>query len=531
SRLAPDSSAANVSVLLHVPPTVDPTTVRQALDRMATRHAMLRTTFETAADVPVQRVHDHLPPGWMLVESTTWDWTRLRQEAMTAAAMPFDLAQGPLWNARFFHGATQNWLLLVAHHIVVDGWSMLHLVGELKRDCAPGTGQAREAGEETGSPAPYRQFVEWHRILLAGEEGRRLSQYWQGQLAGELPSYDMLYDRPQQTLEPAHYAWRAFHVEAALVERLKALAREEGTTLYVLCLAALQALLYRYTDHEDTMVVTPVFGRSRAQFARTIGDFVNMLVLRDTVRPDCSGRELLAQTKQRFLDALTHQDYPYARLVSDVRPIHHGHRASLAQVLFVLQPFKLLAELDGQQQVLPRSASDVRQPAWASYVIPQQSGQFDLCIEMAESDEGLSGYFEYKDALLSPDRVARMQEHFVRLLEAIAGDPTRSIGSLPLMSEIERRETLSAWGQSSGGTEPDQCLHRLIERQVQRTPDAVAVEQDGLKVTYRDLELRANRLAHYLRRRGVEPGIVVGLCVERSINQIVGLLGILKSGG
>lgn len=532
SRLAPDSAAANVSVLLHVPLTVDPSTVRQALDRLAARHTMLRTTFEMEADVPVQRVHDQLPPGWMLVESATWDWSRLRQAAMTAAAMPFDLEQGPLWNARFFQGATQHWLLLVAHHIVVDGWSMLQLVEELKSDCESAGQPACETNEAvTGAPVPYGQFVEWHRALLAGDEGRRLSQFWKAQLSGELPSYDVLYDRPEQTLEPGHYAWHAFHLERPLVERLKALAHEEGTTLYVLCLAALQVLLYRYTDHEDTMVVTPVFGRSRARFARTIGDFVNMLVLRDSVRSDWTGRELLTRTKQRFLDTLAHQDYPYGRLVSDVRPTHLGHRARLAQVLFVLQPFTLLAELDGRQDVLPRAASDVRQPAWASYVIPQQSGQFDLCVEVAESEQGMSGYFEYKDTLFSPDRIARMQEHFVRLLEAMVGDPGRTIGSLPLMSEAERRHTVLDWGQSSGGIEPVECLHRLIERQSQRTPDAIALEQDGQLVTYRDLESRANRLAHYLRRRGVEPGIVVGLCLERSINLIVGMLGILKSGG
>lgn len=532
SRLAPDSAAANVSVLLHVPVTVDPPTVRQALNRLAARHAMLRTTFEMEADIPVQRVHDQLPPGWMLVESATWDWSRLRQAAMTAAAMPFDLEQGPLWNARFFQGATQHWLLLVAHHIVVDGWSMLQLVEELKSDCASAGQLASETSEAvTGAPVPYGQFVEWHRALLAGDEGRRLSQFWKAQLSGELPSYDMLYDRPEQTLEPGHYAWHAFHLERPLVERLTALAHEEGTTLYVLCLAALQVLLYRYTDHEDTMVVTPVFGRSLARFARTIGDFVNMLVLRDRLRSDCTGRELLTRTKQRLLDALAHQDYPYGRVVSDVRPTGQGHRAPLAQVLFVLQPFTLLAELDGRQHALPHAASDVRQPAWASYVIPQQSGQFDLCVEMAESEQGMSGYFEYKDALFTPDRIARMQEHFVRLLEAMVGDPGRTIGSLPLMSEAERRQTLLAWGQSSGGIEPVECLHRLIERQSQRTPDGIALEQDGQLVTYRDLESRANRLAHYLRRRGVEPGIVVGLCLERSINLIVGMLGILKSGG
>ena len=528
SRLAPASAAANVSVLLHVPPAVEPATLRDALERLAARHAMLRTTFETAADIPVQRVHDHLSPGWKVLESGTWDWNRLRQEAMAAAAAPFDLVQGPLWKACLFAGTEQTWLLLVAHHIVVDGWSMLQLVEEIKSHCGVAVETVRETA---GVPIPYHDFVEWHRTLLAGDEGRSLSQYWKSQLAGELPNYDLLYDRPQQTLEPTQYAWHAFQLDRPLVERLKAVAHEQGTTLYVVCLAALQVLLSRYTNHEDTMVVTPVFGRTRARFARTIGDFVNMLVLRDSLRPDCTGRELLTQTKERFLEALAHQDYPYARIVSDVRLIHQGQRAPLAQVLFVLQPFKLLAELDSRHTRSPRSVSGAGQPAWASYVIPQQSGQFDLCVEMAESEEGLCGYFEYKDDLLAPDRIVRMQEHFVRLLQAIAGDPGRAIGSLPLMSEIERRDTVMAWGQSPSGPEPDLCLHRLIERQAQRTPDAIALEQDGQRMTYRELESRANRLAHYLRRRGVEPGIIVGLCLERSMNLIVGLLGILKSGG
>ncbi len=532
SRLAPDSAAANVAVLLHVPPTLEPVTVREALERVAARHPMLRTTFETEADVPVQRVHDRLLPGWIVVESAAWEWHRLRQEAMTQAAMPFDLVQGPLWNACFFRGSGQNWLLLVAHHIVVDGWSMLQLVEDIKHHCAMATRPVPGGDEPVeGPPVSYREFVEWHRTVLAGQEGRTLSQYWKTRLSGELPSYDTLYDRPPATIEPSHYAWHAFQLDQHLVERLKTLAHEQGTTLYVVCLAALQVLLHRYTDHEDTLVVTPVFGRSRARFARTIGDFVNMLVLRDSLRSGCTGRELLTQTKQCLLEALAHQDYPYARLVSDVRPIHQGHRAPLAQVLFALQPFALLAELDIRRNVTQPAVAEAGLSPWASFVIPQQSGQFDLCVEMAESEQGLSGYFEYKDALLSPDRIARMQEHFVRLLEALADNPGRTVGSLPLMSEIERRDTVMSWGQSSGGMKPDQCLHRLIEQQARRTPDAVAVEQDGQSVTYRELESRANRLAHYLRRRGVEPGIVVGLCLERSINLIVGMLGILKSGG
>ena len=532
SQLAPDSAAANVSVLLHLPHGVDENLLQRALERLGERHAMLRTTFETQQDVPVQRMHDRLSLNWASIDSSAWDWVRLRREAMEAAAVPFDLMQGPLWRARFFQGNQQTWLLLVAHHIVVDGWSMIQLVSELKAHyastVAPSSNRPNGFNEP---PVPYGEFVDWHQTLLEGEEGGRLSQYWKARLAGELPSYDMLYDRSQTTVEPSHYGWHAVHIEADLTHRLKEFARTEGTTLYAVCLAALQVLLYRYTNQEDTTVVTPVFGRSRTRFAQTVGDCVNMLVLRESLQPECTGRELLAQTKHTLLEALAHQDYPYARLMSDLRPARHGQRAPLAQVLFVLQQFKLFAELDGQMSASPAAFPESRLPEWEAYVIPQQSGQFDLCIELAESKQGLRGYFEYKEALFAADRIARMQEHFVRLLEGLVKTPDEKIGWLPILSESERRQTVHAWGQSAGAVETEQSLHRLVEAQVLRTPEAIAVEQDGQSLTYRELDARANRLAHYLRRRGVVPGMVVGLCLERSLNLIVGMLGILKSGG
>ncbi len=532
SQLAPDSAAANVSVLLPLPSGVDENRLQRALEQLGARHAALRTTFETQQDVPVQRVHDRLPLVWTSVSSTEWDWTRFRRETLEVAAVPFNLLQGPLWRAALFHGRQQTWLLLVAHHIVVDGWSMVQLVDELKRLYASAdAAQPDRSSALDEPPVSYGEFVGWHQTLLEGEEGDRLSKYWKGRLAGELPSYEMLYDRPQTTVEPGRYGWHAFQIETDLAHRLKEFARIEGTTLYAVCLAALQVLLYRYTNQEDTTVVTPVFGRSRARFAQTVGDFVNMLVLRESLQPDWTGRALLAQTKDHLLEALAHQDYPYGRLVSDLRPARQGQRPPLAQVLFVLQQFKLLAELDGRMSAAASAFPETRLPEWEAYVIPQQSGQFDLCVELAESTQGLSGYFEYKEALFGADRIARMQEHFVRLLRGLVDDPTAKIGWLPLLSETEQRQTVLAWGQSSALEEPERALHRMVEAQVLRTPEAIAVEQDGQSLTYRELNARANRVAHYLRRRGVAPGVVVGLCLERSLNLIVGMLGILKSGG
>ncbi|HRC25240.1 MAG TPA: AMP-binding protein, partial [Nitrospira sp.] len=532
SQLAPDSAAANVSVILPLPFNVDQAVLEQALDRLGERHATLRTTYETQDEVPVQRIHARLPLIWTVIDASTWDWARSRREAMEAAASPFNLAHGPLWRASLFKGKQQAWLLLVAHHIAVDGWSMIHLVEDLKRNYASDGFMPQDGPNGLGSqPAPYGAFIGWHRALLESAEGGRLAQYWKARLAGELPNYDMLYDRQQTTVAPGRYAWQAIHIDRALTERLKAFAQAEGTTLYAVCLTALHALLYRYTNVEDTAVVTPVFGRSRSRFARTVGDFVNMLVLRETVQVDSTGRELLALTKRTLLEALDHQDYPYARLVSDLRPARDRQRAPLGQILFVLQQFRLLSELDGRMSGSSSSVSESCLPAWEAYVIPQQSGQFDLCLELAESEQGLTGYFEYKDDLFTPDRMARMQQHFLRVLEGLVADPAAQIGSLPLMSEAECRETVLTWGQSPELQAPAQCLHRQIEAQVLRTPDAIAVRQGDQELTYRELNARANRVAHYLRRRGVAPGVVVGLCLERSLNLIVGMLGILKSGG
>ena len=532
SQLVPDSAAANVSMLLHLPSGIDETALRQALARLGERHAILRTTYEMHQDIPVQRIHNSLPLSWTSRDASSWGWERVRREVMETATLPFDLMRGPVWRAVHFQRKQDSFLLLVAHHIAVDGWSMTLLVEDLKRHYASAQSQASNKSEGV-DPAlvPYSDYVAWHRTLLDGEEGRRLSHYWKTQLAGELPNYDMLYDRLHTTVEPSRYAWHSFHIDAALVERLKTFAQTEGATVYTVCLAALQVLLYRYTDLEETTVASPVFGRSRSRFAQTVGNFVNILVLRDSLRADCTGRELLAQTKRTLLEALDHQDYPYARLVSDLRPARDLQRAPLAQIFFVLQKFKLLTELDARMSASAPSSEGERPREWGAYVIPQQSGQFDLCVELAESDQGLSGYFEYKEQLFAPERVARMQEHFVRVLEGLVSDPAARIGELPLMSNAERHETVFAWSRSQEPAQSDQSLHRLIESQVERTPNAIAVQQGGQVLTYHDLNERANRVAHYLRRRGVVSGVVVGLCLERSINLIVGMLGILKSGG
>lgn len=529
SQLSPESAAANVSAVMRVPSDLEEARLAQVLEQLAERHATLRTTYATRDDLPIQVLHDALPIDWSAVNASGWDWERLRRECLEASTRPFDLMQGTPWRAILFRRNQDAILLLVAHHIAVDGWSLALLAEELKERYEAAGRTTDRLPRAGGQPsAAYGEFVAWHHRLLEGEEGQRQSHYWKARLAGELPEYDSLYDRPQNGVEPDRYRWHAFRIEQPLFERLKAFARQEGTTLYTLCLSALQLLLSRYTRQEETLIAAPVFGRTRAQFAGTVGDFVNMVVLRERLDEAWSGHDLLSHTKQLVLEALAHQDYPYARLVSDLRRTGTLRRPALAQVLFVLQRFRLLAELDAASACRNEEAGP--SSMWEPYVIPQQSGQFDLCVELAEGDQGLCGYLEYKAQLFTAESIARIQGHYVRLLESLVAAPTVRIGELPLMAEAER-QTILGWSRPAGQVPPDICLHRLIELQVQRTPDAIALRQNDQTCTYRDLDQQANRLAHYLRRRGVQPGVVVGLCVERSPNLIVGLLGILKAGG
>lgn len=531
SQLSPDSPAANVAVLLRLPSTIDQAILRQALSGLSARHATLRTTYETREDIPVQLVHDSLPLDWMPTDASGWRWEQIRAAALDAAAVPFDIIRGPVWRARLFKGPESSLLLLVAHHIAVDGWSMTLLVEELRREYEQRVKGGTDKSAPDPAPAPYTEYVAWHKQLLESEEGARLARYWQGRLAGEWPNYEAFYDRPRATIEPEPYAWHRFAVGLELSRKIKAVAKSEGTTSYAVCLAALQVVLHRYTHHDDVAIASPVFGRHRARFAQSVGDFVNVVMLRNTLHGEMTGRELLGATKRTVLEALDHQDYPFTRLATELRSAQDRRQGALSQVLFVLQRFKLLAELDEEMDGRETDRAAADHSAWEAYVLPQHSGQFDLCLELSEGARGMSGYLEFKSGLFDASTMARFQRHFVRALEGLVSSPGLAIDELSLMDDAEQRAVLDQW---SGGRAPigeAPCVQQLIEAQAHKTPDAVAVELGDRRLTYRELNARANRVAHYLRRRGVGPDVVVGLCLDRTPDMIVGLLGILKSGG
>ncbi|MGQ0809754.1 MAG: amino acid adenylation domain-containing protein [Nitrospiraceae bacterium] len=530
-RLAPDSKAANAALMLAVRGSVDLVALRHALQALGDRHAILRTTYAVEHGLPCQQIHSMLSIHFEATDAATWTFERVKAAAAEASEAVFDLERGPVWRAHLFRRSeTDAWLLLVAHHIAVDGWSMEILVEDFRR--LYGSIVTNEDTDVLPAAKQYSEFVRWQDGLLASSKGTVLGAYWQQKLSGELPVLDLSHDRPRPSIQRDNSAWRSFRLSEALTRRLKALAKAQGTTLYTMLVAAVQVLLYRSTGQDDILIGSPMFGRSRAAFAETVGDCVNIVVLRDHLSGSLPFIEFLAQTRRTVLEAIDHQDYPFSLLVEQLQPVRDLTRAPLVQALFVLQTFTLLTLLEEATEFDQTPVSIDRGPLQIKpYVIPQRTGQFDLTIEMSETGGALEGCFEYNADLFDAETIERMQEHFHVLLKGIVEQPGQPLSELPLMTADERRQVLVAWNDTRTKYSDTRCLHELFDAQVARAPEAVAVMHEERRLTYRELQRRANQLGHRLRKCGVGPDVLVGLCVERSVDLIVGLLGILKAGG
>ena len=529
-QLEPESAAPNVSVLIRVSSYLDEKILRAAVEELGHRHPMLRTTYEMGSDGPCQLVHPSLQPGWDITDVSQWAWDRVRQEVIKVAERPFDLRHGPMWLGHLFHHQEHTFLLLVSHHIAVDGWSMTLLVDELKHIY-----HAMESGATlpvTSSSAGYGQFVAWQRELLTDARGHELARYWQGKLNGDLPRYDLLYDRPGASTVPPDYQWQSFTVDPELRQRLEEVARVQGVTLYVLLLSALEILLFRYTGLEDVVIGSPTFGRTRAQFAGTVGNFVNVLALREHITGTMTVRTVLERTRCTVLEALDYQEYPFSLLATQLQNGRDPRQASPVSVLFALQRFHMLHQLDSDMtNSRGGRPSSIDTNVWDPFVIPQQGGPFDLSLEMTESDAGISGCFEYHATLFNSESIGRMKEHFLQILGGMIEHADRPVSELSLMTDDERDRVLKEFNRHAAHEPEGKSIQQRFEDQVRKTPDALAVTHETHHVTYRELNGRANQLAHYLRARGVGPEVVVGLCLERSIDLIVGLLAVGKAGG
>jgi amino acid adenylation domain-containing protein len=436
---------------------------------------------------------------------------------MAEARQPFDLAEGPLLRARLLRLAEEEHIaLLVMHHIIADGWSMGVLIGEVAA-----LYEALSAGR--ASPLPelpiqYVDFALWQREWLRGEALERHLAYWEQQLGGHRAVLELPTDRPRPRLQTSRGATYSFVLSKRLVERLKALSHQEGVTLFMTLLAAFQILLYRYSGQEEIRLGSPIANRNRAEIEDLIGFFVNTLVLRTDLSGNPSFRELLKRVREVTLGAYAHQDLPFEMLVEKLRPERQMNHSPLFQVVFALNN-------------APVESIKLPGLSFSPLEINTGTAKFDLTLLMAEEPEGLDGVLEYNTDLFDAATIARLATHFQTLLAAVITNPRHPIATLPLLTEQERHQLLVEWNRTRTAYPAHSTIDQLFEAQAELTPDAIALVCEDLQLSYRELNERANQLAHFLRRLGVGPETVVALCLERSVEMVIGLLAILKAGG
>uniref|UniRef100_UPI001F4ABA1E pyoverdine non-ribosomal peptide synthetase PvdD n=1 Tax=Pseudomonas aeruginosa TaxID=287 RepID=UPI001F4ABA1E len=516
-QLEPESAAYHIPSALRLRGRLDVDALQRSFDSLVARHETLRTRFRLEGGRSYQQVQ---PAVSVSIEREQFGEEGLIERIQAIVVQPFDLERGPLLRVNLLQLAEDDHVLvLVQHHIVSDGWSMQVMVEELVQLYA-----AYSRGLEVALPAlpiQYADYALWQRSWMeAGEKERQLA-YWTGLLGGEQPVLELPFDRPRPARQSHRGAQLGFELSRELVEAVRALAQREGASSFMLLLASFQALLYRYSGQADIRVGVPIANRNRVETERLIGFFVNTQVL----KADLDGRmgfdELLAQARQRALEAQAHQDLPFEQLVEALQPERNASHNPLFQVLFNHQ-----SEI---RSVTPEvQLEDLRLEglAWDG-----QTAQFDLTLDIQEDENGIWASFDYATDLFDASTVERLAGHWRNLLRGIVANPRQRLGELPLLDAPERRQTLSEWNPAQRECAVQGTLQQRFEEQVRQRPQAVALILDEQRLSYGELNARANRLAHCLIARGVGADVPVGLALERSLDMLVGLLAILKAGG
>jgi amino acid adenylation domain-containing protein/non-ribosomal peptide synthase protein (TIGR01720 family) len=538
-NLAPESTAYNIARAVKICAPLDMTGLRRAFFALVERHAALRTTFTTSQGQPIQLVADHFDLNFQQEDARHWSDAQLDERLSKESERPFDLERGPLLRISLFtRSSDEHILLLAAHHIIVDFWSLALLMQELAV-----LYKAEQSGARAALPAlssNYAAFVDWQRELLSSEEGERNWMYWHSQLSGELPVLNLPTTRPRPSVQTFHGTSVPLRLNAATVRRLKSLSREHDVTLYMTLLAAFQALLHRYTGQDELSVGSVTAGRARAEFASLVGYFVNPLVFRATVSGDATFASLLAHVRRSVLDAFEHQDYPFSMLVERLQAARDPSRSPLFQVMFSMHKAHLPGDEALSLFALGEAGARMNLGGLELESLPlkRRVAQFDLTLMMAEAGEELYATFEYNTDLFDTTTIEQMAQSFQTLLDAVVANPAERISRLPLLREDLSRKDAKAQRNPSRNAAAlcdfatlRESIHQLFERQAAARPDATAVVFGEQRLSYRELNERANKLARYLQRLGVGPESLVGISIERSAETIVGLLGILKAGG
>ncbi|NOK23394.1 non-ribosomal peptide synthetase, partial [Corallococcus carmarthensis] len=522
-QLEPGSPLYNIPVAVRLDGMLNVGVMERALREVVRRHEVLRTTFVDGDSGPVQQVWPEV--GLSLGVRDLSECTEEEQASLARARIeqevlrPFDLANGPLLRALLLNlGERRHVLVVTVHHIVSDGWSTGVFVNEVS---------ALYAAFTQGLPSPlpelpvqYADYAVWQRDWLQGEVLQQEVDYWKQKLTGAPPVLELPTDHPRPAVRGNAGALHRFSLQEPLVQSLRALAQQEGASLYMVLLAGWQALLSRYSGQQDVSVGSPVAGRTQAETESLIGFFVNTLVMRTDLSDAPDFLHLLRRVKQGALEAFEHQHIPFEKLVEVLHPERSRSHTPIIQSMFALQN-------------VPAGEANLPGVKLSLLELESRTSKFDLSLFFLEKAQGLTGVIEYSTELFEEPSVRRMSEHLRVMLEGAVARPADPVMRLPLTDDAERRQLLVEWNRTGTLLARTTSVHGLFEAQARKTPDAVALKSatHGDTLTYGALEAKANQLAHHLSGLGVKRGTRVGVYVERSLEMVVGLLAILKAGG
>lgn len=520
-QLESGNPAYNIRGAIQIKGRLNTDILEQSINEIIERHEILRTTFNIVDGQPRQIIGSPFKLELPVVDLQKLNATFPEQEARRLATQivqqPFNLSKSPLWRVSLLQiEEAEHILVLSMHHIVCDGDRSIGLffreIGALY--------EAFSSGKPSGLvelPIQYKEFALAQRQQLLGEILETQLTYWKQQLGDNLPLLQLPTDRPRPAIQTYPGAYQQLNLSGELTEQLKRLCQQEGVTLFVTLLAAFKTLLYRYTSQEDIIVGSPVAGRHLPDTEELIGYFGNPLVLRTDVSGNPTFLELLSRVALVVTQAENHQDYPFQKLVEQLKPELDMSFPALFQVLFILRD-DLMSTLELPSFTLtPLDVEGTSVP-------------YDLCISIKKTDSGLVWTWEYNTDLFESATITRLLKHFRNLLESIVENPEGRLGELSILTEAERHQLLVEWNNTKIEY-PQVCIHKLVETQIEQTPDAVAVVWENQQITYGELNCRANQLAHYLQKLGVKPEGLVGICTERSPQMLVAILAVLKAGG
>lgn len=527
AQLLPDSPFYNIPTTWRLKGELNVAALEQGLSEVVRRHEVLSTAFPTVAGQPVQHISPSAAPRLTFIDLQELPEgereAKAHSLAIEDAQTAFNIAKGPLMRMALLRVAADDHVLLLNfHHIIFDGWSTGLFIGELT---------ALYHAFANGEPSPlpelpiqYADFAVWQRQWLSGRVRQQQLAYWKQQLEGVPTLLNLPTDHPRPPVQSFRGSYLDLTLSQQLLDELRALSEAEGTTLYMTMLAAFQLLLYRYSHQEDIVVGSGIANRNRPELEQLIGFFVNTLAIRADLSGNPTFRELLQQVREKTVGAYAHQDLPFEMLIEELHPERALSYAPLFQVSFVYQNFPSSPSPTeaGHHQTLQFLAFNPT-------AVFNYTSKFDLTLYMVDNERKLS--LEFNTDLFEYLTIQRMMAHLLTLLEGIVNNPDGRIAHFPLLSEASQQRMLHGWNHTTTPYSDRVAIHQLIEAQVARTPQAVALADGSECLTYAELNTRANQIAHHLQARGVRPETIVGICLDRSIQMVTAILGVLKAGG